>query len=453
MALRINPATGQLDLVLDKSSEIKYTNLTSGLTAVNVQDALDEIEAQVSSLPDPIVYKGTWNASTNTPTLSNTNTGVTGFLYQVNVAGSVNFGAGAISFDIGDKVVNNGTTWDKWDMTDAVTSVNGLVGAVVLTTSNISEGSNLYFTDERAQDAVANIFSNTATINFTYNDAANFIQADVNNSSITNNKVATGIDAIKIADGSVSNTEFQYLDGVTSAIQPQLALKAPLASPTFTGTVTTPVTASRALVTGASSELAASTTTATEIGYVSGVTSAIQTQINTKAPTASPTFSGTITTPLTASRALVTGAASEVAISPTTSTEIGYVSGVTSAIQTQLNAKVATVTGDILAASFTGAQSVASPTNVTGLAFSNGVVRSFNATVNVLVSATSSLYESFYIRGIQRGADWVIEQNSVGDTSNVVFSITTAGQLQYISSTYTGFSSLTIKFKADTLGV
>lgn len=34
--------------------------------------------------------------------------------------------------------------------TDAVLSVNGLTGAVTLTTDNISEGSNLYFTDERA---------------------------------------------------------------------------------------------------------------------------------------------------------------------------------------------------------------------------------------------------------------------------------------------------------------
>ena len=37
------------------------------------------------------------------------------------------------------------------------------------------------------------------------------------------------------------------------------------------------------------------TLTATELGYVDGVTSAIQTQLNTKAPTASPTFTGTLT--------------------------------------------------------------------------------------------------------------------------------------------------------------
>lgn len=41
--------------------------------------------------------------------------------------------------------------------------------------------------------------------------------------------------------------------------------------------------------------------TSTELGYVDGVTSSIQTQINTKAPTASPTFTGTVTIPAGAS--------------------------------------------------------------------------------------------------------------------------------------------------------
>ena len=66
----------------------------------------------------------------------------------------------------------------------------------------------------------------------------------------------------------------------TRATSASVALKADAASPTFTGTITTPLTASRALVTGASSELAASSVTATELGYVSGVTSGIQAQIN-----------------------------------------------------------------------------------------------------------------------------------------------------------------------------
>ena len=113
-------------------------------------------------------------------------------------------------------------------------------------------------------------------------------------------------------------------------------------------------TTSRALVSDGSGFVSPATTTATEIGYVNGVTSAIQTQLNAKAPLASPTFSGTITTALTASRAVVTGASSELASATTTATEIGYVNGVTSAIQTQLDAKIAKATlttkGDIYAA-------------------------------------------------------------------------------------------------------
>jgi hypothetical protein len=96
-------------------------------------------------------------------------------------------------------------------------------------------------------------------------------------------------------------------------------------------------TVSRALVSDGSGVITPATTTAVEIGYVNGVTSAIQTQMNLKAPLAGPTFTGTVTTPVTASRALVTGASSELAAATTTATEIGYVNGVTSAIQTQLN--------------------------------------------------------------------------------------------------------------------
>ena len=54
-------------------------------------------------------------------------------------------------------------------------------------------------------------------------------------------KVA-GFEADTITVGDVSNTEFSYLNGVTSAIQTQLNAKAPIASPTFTGTVVLPLT-------------------------------------------------------------------------------------------------------------------------------------------------------------------------------------------------------------------
>ena len=92
-----------------------------------------------------------------------------------------------------------------------------------------------------------------------------------------------GFTASSATIGNVSNTELQYLDGVTSSVQTQLNAKAPLAGPTFTGTVTLPSTTSIGNV------------SSTELGYLDGVTSAVQTQLNAKAPTASPTFTGTVT--------------------------------------------------------------------------------------------------------------------------------------------------------------
>lgn len=54
---------------------------------------------------------------------------------------------------------------------------------------------------------------------------------------VTAASLPSGIDAAKIADGSISNAEYQRLNGVSSDIQTQLNAKAPTASPTFTGTV------------------------------------------------------------------------------------------------------------------------------------------------------------------------------------------------------------------------
>ena len=101
---------------------------------------------------------------------------------------------------------------------------------------------------------------------------------------ITNAKVATSaaIAATKIHDGSVSNTEFGYLDGVTSAIQTQIDSKQATITGGATTIVSSDLTASRAAISNSSGKIAVSTVTDTELGYVSGVTSAIQTQLGTK---------------------------------------------------------------------------------------------------------------------------------------------------------------------------
>ena len=113
-------------------------------------------------------------------------------------------------------------------------------------------------------------------------------------------------------------------------LQTALNLKANLASPTFTGTVSLPATTSIGTVTN------------TEINYLTNVSSDIQTQINSKQATITGAATTVVSSNLTASRALASDGSGKIAVSTVTSTELGYVSGVTSALQTQLNAKLDT---------------------------------------------------------------------------------------------------------------
>lgn len=121
-------------------------------------------------------------------------------------------------------------------------------------------------------------------------------------------------------------------------LQTALNAKAPTASPTFTGTIGTPLTASRALVTDASGNLSASSTTSTALGYLD-VSSSLTTLLAAKAPSASPTFTGTIGTPLTASKLLATDASGNLTATAANSSQATYLD-FTSSGQTQLNAKL-----------------------------------------------------------------------------------------------------------------
>lgn len=134
--------------------------------------------------------------------------------------------------------------------------------------------------------------------------------------------------------------------------------------------------------------------------------------------------------------------------SSVTSTELGYVSGVTSSIQTQLNNRLLKASGDINETSFTAADNQAVAANVTGLAFANGTVRSFEAILSITRGTT---YQQYKLNGVQRAADWVLSQSYIGDNCGLTFSITTAGQIQY-TSTSTG-NTATIKFRALTTSV
>ena len=102
------------------------------------------------------------------------------------------------------------------------------------------------------------------------------------------------------------------------------------------------LTASRALVSDGSGDVSVSAVTSTEVGYLDGVSSNIQTQLDAKQATITGSATTIDTESLTASRAVISNSSQKIAVSDVTDTELGYLDGVSSAIQTQLDTKATT---------------------------------------------------------------------------------------------------------------
>ena len=96
-------------------------------------------EIEITNLPDSIqngmVYVGEWDASTNTPTLSDV-TGLQGNYYRVSVAGTQDLGSGSATYEIGDRIVHDDVKWVRWAAADEVHSVFGRLGDVVAETGD-----------------------------------------------------------------------------------------------------------------------------------------------------------------------------------------------------------------------------------------------------------------------------------------------------------------------------
>ena len=119
----------------DLAESIKVIT-NGGGTSQSVLDTLTSLQAQITAMAGFVNYEGTWNASTNTPTLTSS-VGTKGDYYVVSTTGSTNLN-GITTWTQGDWAIFNGSAWEKVDNTDLVTSVAGRTGAVTLTTADVS---------------------------------------------------------------------------------------------------------------------------------------------------------------------------------------------------------------------------------------------------------------------------------------------------------------------------
>lgn len=110
------PTGGNAGQALVKTSSADYATAWTTITGV-------------------LSYQGTWNALTNIPTLTSS-TGVNGYYYIVNVAGTTNLD-GITDWQVGDWAIFDGSVWQKIDQSNSVTSVNGQTGAVTLVYSDV----------------------------------------------------------------------------------------------------------------------------------------------------------------------------------------------------------------------------------------------------------------------------------------------------------------------------
>ena len=104
-------------------------------------------------------FQGTWNAATNTPTITSS-TGTKGYYYKVATAGTTAID-GASNWTVGDLIVFNGSTWDivQGGSSD-VTSVFGRVGAVTMLSADVTGA--LGFTPYNATNPNGYIATNQA---------------------------------------------------------------------------------------------------------------------------------------------------------------------------------------------------------------------------------------------------------------------------------------------------
>ena len=242
--------------------------------------------------------------------------------------------------------------------------------------------------------------------------------------------VTSSAEELNILDGAtLSTAELNFVDGVTSAIQTQINLKAPLASPTFTGTVTIPTGASITAPTGLVKGDVGLGSVDNTADTAKPVSTAQQTALDLKANIASPTFTGTVTIPTGASITAPTGLVKgDVGLGNVTNTSDAN-KPVSTATQTALDLKA-----PLASPTFTGTVVLPDNTVALGTKTTGSYVESLVAGTGVTLSNNSG----------ETATPTIAIGQAVATSSNVTFAnLTVSGDL-IVSGTTTSINTETV---------
>ncbi len=343
------------------------------------------------------------------------------------------------------------TTIAGYGITDSFSNSDFDTRLATKSTTNLAEGTNLYFTNTRADARadlriaaaslydLSNVFSSSAPTDGQVlawdNGNSRWAPSNTGAGDITAVVAGTGL-----TGGATSGSATLNVDvGTTASKILQLD-----------GSAKIPAVDGSQLTNLSPTQLNASIS-ATEFGYLDGVTSSIQTQIDSKQATITGGASTIASSNLTATRALVSDGSGKVSVSATTSTELGYLSGVSSAIQTQLDAKVGLTSFSVTTGAASGGGTLSYNNGTGAFSFAPADLSGYQTTAGLNGAIDSHLNQSNPTSGYVlswNGSDyaWVAQSGGGGTPGG------SSGQVQFNDSgSFGGDSGFTYNKATDTV--